>query len=118
MFMYTNGFYYDRKVVMPIAMSPHVADVKSYRKGELLVVTTDSDPLIDSYRALCIVDALPAITGKDMSDVRKAEDVVRDYNHLLEYGPDGAFEGRFARLRVRLGFPPQLPKSARTYQGR
>ncbi len=113
-FMYDNGFAVDGKIMVPSAMSQSFAYVKLFKKGELLVATTNSDPLINSHRVLSIIDALPEINGDDIRDVRTAEGFMRNYQQQLRYYPAGTFE----KLKAKLGFDPKLPKSAVNYRGK
>ena len=71
-----------------IAMRVRPYEVKTYRKGKLVVFSMDSDLIIQAYRALRIISALPSIDGKDLGDVRDAQRVVQGESSIHDvYGP-------------------------------
>lgn len=112
--LYDNGFSIDGKVKMPFAMRMYPATAGLWRRGKLLVVPVNSDWIVDDYRVLGIFTGLPTINGKNVSELREAYYVVKDYRRLKErikINPEGQYKFDFESDK------PLLPDSVKVYKG-
>ena len=122
MFMADNGFITDGKWTLPGAQTPAFADVKTYDRGNLLVLSAKSDRIIESYRVLKILEALPAINNADLTDVRKAEQAVKDYQRFKKSRDVKETHGinlqdimQFIKSLRQKTLMPKLPESVENY---
>ncbi len=114
-FKYGDGYKFDEKIYV-FTSDLHLANVKNNRDGTL-VFSTDSDKLINSYRVLQIVGALPSING--MEDVKFAQYVIANYD-----GYNGFHEsqdnqiGLLSRLKSIIPLDYRIPNYFRKYSGK
>lgn len=111
LFGYNKGYALDEYIYFPKAMGIYLGKIKKYKKGAFAVVSTDSNILIDSYRALQIFGALPSINGDNITDMRTAEKFIKDYLRFKQFGPEGAWN----KLKSGMRFGSKLPESAKKY---
>lgn len=104
MLLYDDMYSLDRMVKVPIMREMKFLHVKSYerhKKGNILVLSTDSNMLINSHRVLQIVGALPSINGENIEDVRTAQSFIGGYNRssdLAEFAK--IYDGKIDRKNL------------------
>jgi len=104
MYMFDNAFTVDGTLMTPAAQYPHVSKLKYHQPGRLLVLEDDASRFIDKYRVMKLIDALPTLIGSDISDIRKAEDLIRGYHNYkrAEEQKQGGLGYRVNKLLKRL----------------
>lgn len=89
--LHTDNFYYafdgglkiDSKYIVAGAERIFLGDIKRAHSREI-VFATDAEPFIKSYKMIKLVELLPQITAKDVGCIRRAEDLISNYERYGE----------------------------------